>query len=166
MNLIFERVLPNDDAKITEVYEIIKNSGEDMLRNQGLTHWSTPYSIESIKRNCSEREVFLVSDLDKDQYVHTFQLEFSYTLDRNKTEKKIASINKFATDPQVAGKGIGKQSMKFIEDYCRSKGVSKICLDVYEKSEHAIRFYKNRGFEIIGQKPTRHFMVYLMEKQL
>lgn len=161
MNLIFERVLPNDDGKIAEVYEIIKNSGENMFRNQGLIHWRTPYPIESIKKNCSERQVFLAKDLDKDQYVHTFQLEFTYTIDKN-----LASINKFATNPQVAGRGIGKQSMDFIEDYCRGKGVSKICLDVFEKSEHAIRFYKNRGFKIIGQKPTRHFVVYLMEKQL
>jgi GNAT superfamily N-acetyltransferase len=166
MNLIFERVLSNDDSKITEVYEIIKNSGEDMFRNQGLIHWRTPYPIESIRKNCSEREVFLAKDLDKEQYVHTFQLEFIYTSIENKIDENVAIINKFATDPHIAGRGIGKQSMDFIEDYCRSKDTSKLCLDVYEKSEHAIKFYKDRGFSIIGEKTTRHFVVYLMEKNI
>lgn len=166
MNLIFERVLFNDDSKISEVYEIIKNSGEDMFLNQGLIHWRTPYPIESIKKNCGEREVFLAKDMDKEQYVHTFQLEFIYTSSENKIDENVVIINKFATDPRVSGRGIGKQSMDFIEDYCRSKDASKLCLDVYEKSEHAVKFYKDRGFKVIGEKPTRHFVVYLMEKQL
>lgn len=172
MNLIFERVLPYEDTKIEAVYEIIKNCGEDMFRNQGLNHWRTPYPRESINKNCMEREVFLIKDLDKNQYVHTFQLEFiSYNpfnehLHRKKAEIAVANINKFATIPQVAGRGVGKQSIDYIEAYCRSKDVSKLCLDVYEKSENAIRFYKNRGFRIIDREPTKYFMVYRMEKQL
>lgn len=172
MNLVFERVLQNEETKIAEVYEIIKNSGEEMFQNQGLIHWRTPYPKESIKKNCMNREVFLVKDLDKDQYVHTFQLEFIYTnsfekfLNVKEKEFNIVNINKFATIPKATGVGIGKRSIDFIENYSRSKDVKKLCLDVYEKSEHAIRFYKNRGFKIIGEKPTRHFLVYLMEKQL
>ena len=172
MNLIFERVLSNEDVKISEVYEIIKNSGENMFLNQGLIHWRTPYPIESIKKDCTEREVFLIKDLDKNKYVHTFQLKFTYftslhiLFNKENTKIIVANINKFATIPQLTGTGIGKQSMNFIENYCRSKDVSKLCLDVYEKSEHAIRFYRNRGFRIIGKKPTKYFKVYFMEKQL
>jgi GNAT superfamily N-acetyltransferase len=172
MHLIFEKVMPHEDAKIKKVYEIIKNSGQDMFHNQGLSHWKTPYPIESIRRDCLDREVFLIKDMDKDEYVNTFQLEFinydsSRILSNNNNKKDVvAYINKFATIPQMAGKGVGKRSIDYIETYCKSKGISKLCLDVYEKSEHAIRFYKNRGFSIIGQKPTKHFVVYLMEKQL
>jgi len=174
MNLVFEKVLPEEDDKISVVYEIIKSSGEDMFQNQGLTHWKNPYPKESIKKNCAEREVFLAKDLDTNQYVHTFQLEFE--LDKSiktfyqKTHQGavfgVASIHKFATVPQLAGRGIGRQSIAYIEDYCRNKGISKICLDVYDKSEHAIKFYINNGFNIVGTKPTRHFSVYLMEKSL
>jgi len=166
MNLDFERVLPNEDSKIMEIYRIIKNSGEDMFKNQGLIHWRTPYPIESIKKNCNEREVFLAKDLDKDKYVHTFQLEFTNNLTKIKSNESTANINKFATDPLISGRGIGKQSINFIENYCLSKNISKLRLDVYKKSKHAVRFYKDRGFGIIGEKSTKHFEVYLMEKQL
>lgn len=170
MNLSFERVFPNDDKKIFEIYEIIRLSGEHMYKEQGLIHWKDPYPMESIKKNCENREVFLAKNLDSGKFVHTFQLEFisdfskSEENDENKIDSKVCIINKFATLPEVAGQGIGKLSMNYIEEYCRNKKVSKIGLDVYDKSEHAIRFYKKRGFVVTGSKPTRHFKVYLMEK--
>lgn len=165
MNLSFEKIFPNEDKKVSEVYEIIKVCGEHMYKEQGLAHWRSPYPIEAIKENCKEREVFLVKDLDTDTYVHTFQLELiSKFIDAN--EVPIAIINKFATIPTVAGKGIGKLSMDYIEEFCSNKGVSKIDLDVYDKSDHAVQFYKKRGFIITGSRPTRHFTVYLMEKRL
>lgn len=175
MNLAFERVHVNDSNIMLEIYEIIKNCGEEMYRKYGLTHWSKPYPIEAILDDCVKREVFIAKDLDANSCVHTFQLEFinpnliySFYEKKENEEKEIiiARIVKFATHPKFAGKGIGKLSIEFIEKYCRNKGISKICLDVYEKSINAIQFYKNRGFVIRGKKPTRHFMVYLMEKQI
>jgi GNAT superfamily N-acetyltransferase len=158
MDLVFQRVLASEEDKISKVYDIIKRCGEDMFYNQGLMHWKTPYPKEPIKKNCEEREVFLVRDLDTNQYVHTFQLDFSFP--------NITKVNKFATIPEFAGKGIGKQSMAYIEAYSRNKHLLKVCLDVYEKNEHAIQFYQNRGFSIIGRMPTKHFMVLLMEKAI
>lgn len=155
MKLLFERISSDDEKKIYEIYKILKECGEHMFNNHGLIHWKTPYPIESIKKNCDEREVFLAKEIESDNYVHTFQLEL---------ERSIAVINKFATTPKVSGKGIGKKSMKFIEEYCLKKNIEKIRLDVYDKSEHAIRFYKNRGFVIVDSKSTKHFNVYIMEK--
>lgn len=168
MNLSFERVFRNEEKKILKVYEIIRASGERMYIEQGLSHWRTPYPLESIKKDCEEKEVYLVKDVDENKYIHTFQLEFLNDLSTSDNEKKEskAIINKFATIPQAEGKGIGKLSINYIEDYCSKKGVSKISLDVYDKSEHAIKFYKKRGFIITGSKSTRHFSVYLMEKHL
>lgn len=164
MNLSFEKVNSDDFEKIIEIYNIIHDCGQTMLHNQGLTHWSKPYPIDFIKQDCLNRDVYLIKDLNKNTYVHTFQLEFRYICDDRQTTE--AYLYKFATRPNFSGKGIGKFSMDFIEDYCRSIGVAKISLEVYEKSEHAIRFYQHRGFIITGQKQTRHFVVYLMEKTL
>ncbi len=174
MNLFFEKVLPSEKDKIAEVYGILKRSEEDMYYSQGLVHWKTPYPIDAIKRDCAEREVYIAKNLDSNQFVHTFQLDFkpfgSQDANIEEVEDEIKTnvvyLRKFATDPQVSGKGIGKQSMNFIENYCRSMGISKICLDVYEKSQKAIQFYIKNGFIVIGSKPTKHFRVYVMEKQL
>ena len=63
----------------------------------------------------------------------------------------------------VYGSGVGVQSINYIEEYCRGK-TYKICLEVYDRSTHAIQFYEKRGFNIAGSRPTRHFTVYIMEK--
>lgn len=165
MNLCFEQIFANEEKKVSKVYEIIKASGEYMFKEQGLLHWKNPYPLEAIQKNCEEREVFIVKDNDTDTYVHTFQLEFNNEF-INENKVPVAIINKFATIPEVAGKGIGKLSMDYIEDYCRNNGIFKINLDVYDKSDHAVQFYKKRGFIITGSKTTRYFTVYLMEKTL
>lgn len=167
MHLSFVKVSRSDSDKIEVIYNILKKSGEHMYKEEGLTHWRNPYPIESIKRDCENGKVFLVKDNDTDLYVHTFQLKIlEEQEDDLSIKRKIAYINKFATIPTFSGKGIGKQSMNFIESYCREKLVSKIALDVYDKSIGAIQFYKKRGFKIIGSKPTRYFTVKIMEKNL
>lgn len=172
MELYFERVYSDDNKGILEIYEIIKACGEHMYQEYGLVHWKTPYPIESIKKDSEQKEVYLVKDTNTGKYVHTFQLEFRNRWFENSKKHddekklKIAFINKFATHPKVSGKGVGKLSMQYIENYCRKNGVSKLCLDVYDKSKHAIQFYINRGFIIVGSKPTKHFNVLLMEKDL
>src|SRR5699024_430383 len=125
-------------------------------------HWLRPYPINLIKEDCEKKEVFIAQELETMMYLHTFQLRF-YLL---KGTKKIAEISKFATLPEAEGKGIGKRSMNFIEDYCRDRNTTKITLEVYDKSINAINFYLNRGFIIIGSKPTNHFTVNIMEKEL
>lgn len=173
MRIIFGRVLQNEDDKIEAVFEIIKSSGEHMHKNLGLIHWKTPYPKESIMRDCQGREVYLGRDLDTNRYVHTFQIEFTFPKSSacskeimvgKETVGFFATIHKFATLPDAEGQGIGKLSLEYIESYCRQKGIKKLCLDVYDRSDHAIQFYKNRGFEIVGSRPTRHFNVFMMEK--
>lgn len=168
MNLSFERVHEREISKIEAVFEIIKCSGEQMFKENGLEHWKNPYPIESLKKDCAEKEVFLIKDSSEDIYIHTFQLSFENSKDINDLEerRRISTINKFATVPEATGKGVGKNSIDYIENYCREKGVNLIKLDVYEKSEHAINFYEKRGFKITGSRLTRNFRVLLMEKEI
>lgn len=73
-------------------------------------------------------------------------------------------ISKVAIDPTVARQGIGSLSMDFCEKIVKEKQLKGIRLDVYNRSEKAIRFYEKIGF-IRGEiKPTRNFEVLCMEK--
>lgn len=175
MNLIFEQVQADQDDRIAKIYEILKVTGEDMFLKQGLVHWKRPYPFEAIKKNCEERIVFLVRNNENNDYVHTFQLEYKTIttsgetagkMKQSETKFKVAIINKLATVPHASGRGVGNKSMDYIECFCRNSGISKLCLDVYDQSAIAIQFYKNRGFVVVGTKPTKHFNVYLMEKKL
>lgn len=45
------------------------------------------------------------------------------------------------------GKGVNKQIVDSLIQWCKGKGVSEIRLDVYEKNPQAIRAYEKAGFE-------------------
>ncbi|MDP4276034.1 MAG: GNAT family N-acetyltransferase [Bacteroidota bacterium] len=160
MNLRFYEISASDTNKIKESYRIIKECGEYMYKELGLCHWKTPYPIDSIQNDCTNRHVFLVEDLDSGRYVHTFQIEISYNV------ATIAKLYKMATLPLASGQGIGMSSMAYIEDFCHKAGVYSLYLDVYDKSENAIQFFKKHHFSITGSRPTTYFRVYIMEKVL
>lgn len=75
-------------------------------------------------------------------------------------------IRKVATTPLYYGRGIGKQVLEFITDFSKKINIGTIALDVYDKSEQAIKFYLNNGFVVVGKRATRRFQVLLMEKNI
>jgi|GEM_PF-1787882 len=161
MKLSFEKVNAEDLKKIYYIYQILKKSGEDLYYDKGLKHWSNPYPPEQIIRDCKQNTVYLIKDIERRKYIHTFQLARIESEIENSLE-----VRKFSTLPGYSGKGVGKESIKYIEEYSRNLNVDKLCLDVYEKSLNAISFYKNRGFVIVGNKATRRFKVLKLEKLL
>lgn len=53
------------------------------------------------------------------------------------------------------GKGLSKQALKSLEDWCRSNEISKIGLHVFAKNTVARNLYKKFGFEDINYNMTK-----------
>ena len=152
-NLVFSEVLCDDAMSIESIFSILSACGTDMYDNQGLEHWKNPYTIENIKSDCSNKNVFLV--YLKDKAVATFMLNI---------DAGGALITKFAVLPEFSGKKIGSRCIDFINNWCREKRIERIHLDVYDKSLVAIKFYERNGFSIYDSAPTKRFRVLLMER--
>lgn len=166
--LKFIRVTHCHDHEIKRIHEILKASGKMLYNSKGLRHWKTPYPIEAIKENIENREVFVVKDVTTDEFIHTFQLEIKKLNENSNTilGEMTVEINKFATLPSFEGRGVGTQSIEFIEKYCVCNSIHRIFLEVYDQSFDAIRFYQSKGFSVIGKRKTRYFTVLQMEKSL
>lgn len=145
----------NTALHIDSIYNILYKCGQDMYEKKGLTHWKRPYSKECIEKDICNKNVFLVSD--DYGYVATFTVTLS---------DEDLYLSKLAVLPEYAGKGIGKLCMNYIERYAKERNISLMKLDVYDKSESAIGFYKGLGFSVTGKKPTTNFVVLLMEKRI
>ena len=148
-------MLCGNEEEISSVYSILRACGEDMFSRLGLEHWKNPYPVESIRKNAEEREVYLIKNGSDE--VGTLQLY---------EENGKLVIAKLAVHPEFSGRGIGSFAMSFFEKRAIELGINTLYLDVYDKSEHAVKFYLNHGFEIKGTAPTRRFSVYLMEKKI
>lgn len=148
---------------IGAIHNIVYRCGQDMYAKDGLTHWRNGYSKENIEKDIVEKEVYLISK--EDEYIGCFMLTSNpsvFFTDANKDQYMY--ISKVAIDPKAAGQGIGSLSMNFCEEIVKEKQLKGIRLDVYNKSEKAIKFYEKIGF-IRGEiKPTRNFEVLCMEK--
>lgn len=151
----FVCVQPSDKDKIKQIYDTLRACGEDMLLNQNLHHWENPYSEERIVEDCKKNNVFAV--YRDGQIIATFQIGIT---------EDSARLSKFAVLPQCSGQGIGSQCLEFAENFCIKKKQSSLCLDVYDQSLIAIRFYEKNGYETVGSALTRRFRVLFMEKNI
>ena len=142
----------NKDTKA--IYEVIRQCADDMA-SRGLMHWIPYYPEDSIGEDIIEKTVFIVED--DDRVVATFTLT---------CKNFVVSISKLAVLPQISGKGIGTECLRFIEEYCRRNKIKEITLDVYDQSEKAIHFYNKNGYRKTGEKQTRRFTVFEMKKDL
>ena len=156
LNYIF--VTSEDTVLIEKVYEILDACGTQMYSDLGLNHWIPAYPADAIKKDCEDKFVVLTWDTESKSYTSTFQMYL--------TEDRNLYIRKVATRPNLYGKGVGRKNLAFIADFAMKMGAAKICLDVYDKSENAISFYKKDGFVVTGKQKTRRFEVLLMEKVL
>lgn len=59
--------------------------------------------------------------------------------------------------PAWQNKGIGSHIMRSIQDECRQSG-KMIRLEVLDKNQKGIAFYKRHGFVITGKKPEKKVM--------
>ena len=56
--------------------------------------------------------------------------------------------------------------MKYIEMTAKERGLFRVTCEVYDKSEHAIKFYEHRGYRQYGTVGTLKYTELQMEKEL
>jgi len=91
------------------------------------------YSIENVKRNIKNREMFCL--VDKEEILGVIDLK----------DDKIGSL--FVRYDSV-GKSYGKKLLNFIEHYAKKRGIKKVWL---YSTPYAEEFYLNKGFRIVSK---------------
>lgn len=52
-------------------------------------------------------------------------------------------------DATVAGRGVGTQLLRAVEDAARAAGANRVWLITTNENVHALRFYQRRGFNLV-----------------
>jgi ribosomal protein S18 acetylase RimI-like enzyme len=79
-------------------------------------------------------------------------------------KKRILFIDLLAVEASDVNRGWGSRLMTIGERYGKKMGCSNARLFVDQDNEHAITFYKNKGYEIQEYVPLVH--CYLLQKEL
>lgn len=142
---------------LLKVSDILYKCGKDMATKYDLHHWDNPHFKNwIIVALCALRNnIYLV--YDNKTPVATFQTR--------KVNQSYLFL-KLATSPDYAGRGVGTFCLNEIERIGKSEGYQEIICEVYDKSEHAIRFYERRGYFTYGTTDTLKYKELKLKKEL
>ena len=87
------------------------------------------------------------------------------TFQTRKLDEKFL-FQKLATLPEFSGCGIGTFCLGEIERLAKQSGAKEIVCEVYDKSEHAIKFYERKGFSVCGTADTLKYTELKLRKEI
>lgn len=150
----------------TDIYNILKLAGENMLEKQGFSHWVPAYPLERIKEDIKNKFVFIgkkdeliIITVTLDDKSYGFWLSIPYNI-------RCLYSGKTAVLPEYDGCGYGLESTQFIEEFAMKEGYERIRCDVYDQNKRYISYLKKLGYQEVGTAPTRRFQVICLEKVL
>ena len=142
--------------KLWQVGRILYRCGKDMAAKYGLQHWNGSWAKTAVivVLCILKNRIYLVENRDC-AGVATFQVQ-----------KKQSQLHfaKLATDPDFAGKGVGSFCIDRIEQIAVEEACKEVFCEVYDKSEHAIAFYKKRGYVVCGKVNSIKYTQLQMKK--
>lgn len=69
-------------------------------------------------------------------------------------DDEVMVLHTLTVDPSVASRGIGREFVRFYEDYAGKNGCRSLRLDTQSRNERARRFYPRLGYKEIAVVPT------------
>ena len=139
------------------IANILYSCGKDMAEKYGLHHWDNSYlkTLMIVIYYSFKNSILLVFSDNKP--VATFQI---------KQKNKKLHFEKLATLPNASKSGIGSFCLSYIESLAKKLACSHVNMEVYASAEHAILFYKNRNYSVVGKRQSLKYPLIVMEKQL
>ena len=162
--LVLKRVREGNDADIFAVQELLQMCGEEMFIRYNQLHWATPLSINIIQEEALSTEVYLVYD-EKENLVATFHMSENPSMYFD-VDKKAMYFQRMAVVPSLWRRGVGTRLLQMVEDRARKDGCECIRCTVYSESHHALWFLQKHGFKTLYKRPSKHFILLCMEKEL
>lgn len=144
-------------AGLLKVSDILYKCGKDMAAKYELHHWDNPH-IKNwiIVALCAmKNRIYLV--YDNKTPVATFQ---------TRKIKQSFLFQKLATSPQFAGGGVGTFCINEIERLAKEENCVEIICEVYDKSEHAKKFYEHKGYLVYGKTESLKYKELKLRKEL
>jgi ribosomal protein S18 acetylase RimI-like enzyme len=153
---------------VTSLMELVRACIADM-RSQGIDQWDDVYpNRATIQRDVDDRTVFIatVAGVIAGMATLNEHQDPEYTEVPWRFGGRPAVIHRLVVAPAVAGKGVGRALMRFLETRGEGIGYDCIRLDVYAQNPRAVRFYELLSYHRAGQVRFRKGSFYCYEKNL
>lgn len=144
-------------SELLKVSDILYKCGKDMAMKYDLHHWDNSHfkSFIIVVLCALRNNIYLI--YDNKIPVATFQ---------TKKNSHSFSFQKLATLPDFAGGGVGTFCLNEIERLAKLEDCQEIICEVYDKSEHAKKFYERRGYLVYGATETLKYKELKLKKEI
>ena len=162
-DLTLIRVRENNGEGIRTVQRVLQECGEEMFLRYNQLHWATPLNINLLIEEALTKEVFLIEDENED-VVATFNISEKPSMYFD-IDKKALYFQRLGVIPSLWRRGVGGRLFEIIERRALRDGCECIRCTVYSRS-NAVYFLEKHGFKTLYQRPSKHFILYCMQKDL
>ena len=155
-----------------DLLEIVSLFGEATrhMDSIGIHQWDAIYPDRQILLEDIEQGILQVGTLEG-QIAVVFALEACAEAEYEEADwsthpGRIVVLHRLCVHPDFQGRGIARETMDYLEQVVRERGICTIRLDAFSQNPTALRLYESRGYRKAGEITYRKGLFYLYEKLL
>ena len=81
-------------------------------------------------------------------------------------DARFCIIHRLCVSPDFQNRGIAAETLKYIENLCKSQGYDSIRLDCFTENPYSRKLYEKAGYSVVGYADWRKGRFELREKRL
>lgn len=81
-------------------------------------------------------------------------------------DDRFCVIHRLCVSPDSQNRGIAAETLKYIENLCKSQGYDSIRLDCFTENPYSRKLYEKAGYSVVGYADWRKGRFELREKRL
>ena len=159
-------------AQAEDLAEILRlfRAATTRMDAHGVYQWDEIYPDEGILSEDIARGNMTVGTIDG-RIAVAFMLDFCEYSDYETAawryrEQDIVVLHRLCVHPDFQGHGVARQTMDYLENEVRARGIQTIRLDAFSQNPTALHLYESRGYQKAGEISYRKGLFYLYEKKL
>ena len=140
------------------------------MENDNIHQWDEIYpDKEVLTEDINKNQMYIGVDDQKIAVCFVLSEECDEEYKNGKWEDPDAKFNvihRLCVNPQFQNRGIATETLKYIENLCKSQGYEYIRLDCYTLNPYSQKLYNKAGYSITGHADWRKGRFELREKKL
>ena len=158
-----------DKTQTEEVFSVFSAAIQNM-ELQGIHQWDEIYPDKPTIADDIARNQVYIGKIDN-RIAVCFVLSEEYDEEYKNgcwqhPDSRFCVIHRLCVNPEFQNKGIASETMKYIENLCKSAGYDSIRLDCFTENPYSRRLYDKTGYSVVGYANWRKGRFELREKKI
>ena len=166
LRLIYSKA---DKNQIEEVFSVFSAAINNMEK-QDIHQWDEIYPDKDIiTEDITHKRMYTGTIEDKIAVCFVLSEEYDEEYKNGKwqwPESKFCVIHRLCVNPDFQNRGIAKETLKYIEELCKTEGYNSIRLDCFTENPYSRKLYDKAGYSVVGYADWRKGRFELREKKI